>query len=67
MLELRAVDVLGDELGAGLLELGLRLRQVDARDDAGIELVLHDLRRAAKAATDGWKSSMRARRCAVEK
>jgi hypothetical protein len=46
MFERRAVDVLGNELGAGLLELGLRLRQVDARDDAGVELVLHDLGRA---------------------
>ena len=46
MLEGGAGDVLGDQLGARLLELGLRLGEVDAAHDAGIELVLHDLDRA---------------------
>ena len=43
MLELGARDALGDQLRARLLELGLRLHQVDLADDAGIDLVLHDL------------------------
>jgi hypothetical protein len=47
MLEQGAIDALGHELGAGLVVLRLRLGEVDARDGAGVELVAHDLERAA--------------------
>ena len=46
MLQERAIDALVHELGARLLILGLGLHEIDARDDAGIYLVLRDLHRA---------------------
>ena len=47
MLEQGAIDALGDELRARLLVERLRLGEIDLRGDAGIDLVLHDLQRAA--------------------